>query len=238
MLRWLRNTPENYPNAGKFGALLGMGASIAPIAYFRITSPEMTRLELVTALSLMVLGALFGFLLGSRRPVLGLVVVPLCIGALSFASWILFVHFRDARTTALRHHLSEYTSLAIQPDDPGDEKGIIIRRKVVAIDREKNEIDSLQYLLPDDLRADRPEEVRTVLWLEAGKREVGVYPRGGKAYQRYTDVKVIDLNQPPKLLIRKRIYGGNPPERGSSSNLYGSPPYQEIIDFLRSTPDG
>jgi hypothetical protein len=238
MFRWLWNTPSNHPNAGKMGACLGGIAAMAPLMFLEHTGPVMTRTENVISLVLMALGLILGFLLGVRRPVLGLVVVPLCVFAVSFGtSWFLLVHLRSAKLAPLRGHLHEYTDLAIDPEGPGAEKGAIVRRKMVVIDRQKKDIDPLQHLLPDDLQADGPEEVRTVVWLEWGAKQVGVYPRGGKPFQRFVDVSVIDLGQPPKLLIRKRFYGSPPPQQGESDDRYGGAPLQDIISFLRSTPD-
>jgi hypothetical protein len=109
--------------------------------------------------------------------------------------------------------------------------------RVVAIDRQQGDIDELHPLLPDELRADRPEEVGTVLWLERGVKEVGRCLEGGISYHRYCDVSVIDHTKPPRLLLRKRIFGTTPPPAKDSKNTYGTWPYKEIIEFLQSYPE-
>jgi len=91
-------------------------------------------------------------------------------------------------------------------------------------------------ILPNDLRADAPEEIATVLCLSWGEEAMGDYPEGGTAYRRYCDVRAVELSDPPRLLWKKRFFGGLPPDEGSSSNLYGKPPYSEIIEYLEFLP--
>ncbi len=72
----------------------------------------------------------------------------------------------------LRVRLDEYLalgSLVNQKAAKLETGQSVLHRKLVAIDPKKRDVDPIQILLPAGLRADKPDEVRTVLWLDWGE---------------------------------------------------------------------
>jgi hypothetical protein len=222
-----------YPKAAKLAVGLCLLAAMIPMGVFGFSGPTETAAEVVPQLLVMLGGGATGFFVGRRHPVWGTAVVPACVLVVSFACGLILFSLRHARLAALRERLPDYTQITFRRDPvPGR---LVIRRKIVAINLEKKDIDELHLLLPDELRADVPGEVNTVLWLRWGLEVVGQYRGGGKAYRRYCDVQVIDFAAPPRLLLEKRFRGGEPPGTGTGDS-YGDWPYPSIIQFLQSTP--
>jgi hypothetical protein len=111
-------------------------------------------------------------------------------------------------------------------------------KKLVVVDVAAQDLDSLHYELPDDLRASSPAEATTVVWLKWNKAQVGTYTTGGAAYQWHCLVTVIDLGTRTK--IREQNFTGSPPpqsirsRRGTSHS--GDKPNSQIVNFLRGLP--
>jgi hypothetical protein len=226
--------------AGKISGALTALACLAPWFIIGYLSPTMNKLETVVLCSLVSGGFMIGFFIGSRRPRVGFIGLPLAAFAVSFITVFTFYSIREAKLSALRARLSDYTALNLRPLDKSKGEHLRVRRKFVAIDQDKKEIDPLQIVLPDDLRASVPGEVRTVLYLKWGEEEVGKYANGGLAIRRLCDLTIIDFGDVPAPFATKRILGDDPPDHisgnNSSSKIYGRPPYAQIIDYLRSLP--
>jgi hypothetical protein len=108
-----------------------------------------------------------------------------------------------------------------------------VKGKVIPVDLKNNKIDWFYY----DLRANQPEEVGTVVWLEWGEKKVGQYgASGGGAFVRTCNVTIIDHAQ--RLIVGRHYAEGGPPpttsRRGASQ--YGSYPTENIVNYLRGLP--
>jgi hypothetical protein len=212
-------------------------AAFAPLGLLHFTTPMMTKGEIAFMVALMFTALALVLFLNGRQLLLGMLVIPLSLFGVSFLGFYAFHSAREAKLSALRVRLDEYLalgSLVNQKPAKLEAGQPVLLRKLIAIDPTKRDVDPIQILLPAGLRADKPDEVRTVLWLNWGEEPVGQYPRGGTAFRRFCELSAIELGQTPKLKYRNRFTGEDPPAKGGASNLYGKPPIAEILQFLKS----
>lgn len=218
----------------KIGFCLGAFSAMAPGLIFKFSTPMMYKWEEETGIALMVLGALLGYFLTARRTIVGLLIFPVAFFGVSFLCWNAFFTIRELKVATLRPRLADYTNFKFERQAGDANRDLRIKGKIVAVDLNKRIIDPIHLLLPDELRADKPDEVGIVLQLSWGEEPVGRYPRGGMALRRFCVARIIEYSGKHRLLHEERFYGGGPPDRGSSSDLYGQPPYSEIIEFLKT----
>lgn len=111
-----------------------------------------------------------------------------------------------------------------------------IKGKIILIDKSHNKISNIYYELPEELRATKPEEVGTIVWLKCGRDKVGSYTDGEDATVITCQVTVIDKSIP--IIVNKTKFKGSEPpqvkERGVSGS--GEMPTKDIVDYLRSLP--
>jgi len=83
--------------------------------------------------------------------------------------------------------------------------------------------------IPEDLRAETPEEVRYVVHCDLGSRYAGIYLGGGNAAIQVMDIRVEDLLS-GKTVARTTLEGSDPPEytTGNSGGI-GEPPTDEEV---------
>jgi hypothetical protein len=142
----------------------------------------------------------------------------------------------EAKATAARDRLTKAAAqLASIPGlkNAAGGKGYL-KGKVVIIDKDDGgTIDSLNSSLPEVLRANSPEEVGTVVWLNWNEERVGTYQGGGGAYVYTCVMTIIDRTSSSKVAV-KRFRGGDPPYITYSHSGYGSRP--DIISYLTNLP--
>jgi len=117
---------------------------------------------------------------------------------------------------------------------------LYISGKVVVVDRTGRLIDSAFLELPDELRASRPEEVGTVVWLDWGKQYRWRYSNGAAAYTHAVRVSVIDLID-KKLIDSRFLYGSLPPENVRDKGkweYFGTKPVRQIVAHLTNVSEG
>jgi len=115
--------------------------------------------------------------------------------------------------------------------------------KLLVLDRQANlpaipgvrpgELAAVHFLLSPSLRAARPEQIGTVVWLDWRANRVSSYSSGKEAYEVACDVTVLDAAG-RRVLARRTFDGGPPPPqvpRGEDG--YGAPPAAEIVAWLR-----
>jgi len=112
--------------------------------------------------------------------------------------------------------------------------------KVLIIDGSTGHVDKLHYSLPEELRAARPEEVRTVVWVERGEAVVGHYgsESGGAARQFGCSFVIADISVPYRFKPTDVLWGSPPPNTGPSQGASGSDPNPQIIPYLLSLSRG
>ena len=111
-----------------------------------------------------------------------------------------------------------------------------IKMKMVVIDPREKEIDSLYWDLPEGLRATKPEEVGTIVWLEWDKVQTMIYDTK-PGWQHYVKITVIDAAR-NEVVAEGCCIGGMPPSSISSNDSEGngSKPNDDIVRFLSSLP--
>jgi hypothetical protein len=118
---------------------------------------------------------------------------------------------------------------------PADGKAAI-KGKVITVDRKGQEVDYLYFDLPEEMRAGKPEEVGTVVWLDWDKTQVGQYDDGTPGYVQTCQVTVIDKGA--NAVVGKNAFrGGDPPKsKKKSESGMGPKPTDEIVKYLTSLP--
>jgi hypothetical protein len=132
--------------------------------------------------------------------------------------------------------MSEYLTL-VPADAPVPEEATpYINGKILAIDK-TNEVgapSAVHVALPEELRAQSPEEVGTVVWVEWKETRFGTYGDSGiVAYRIDADVTVIDAVK-KVVIARETFQGGDPP---STAPAGGGPgrgprPVAKIVGYL------
>jgi len=136
------------------------------------------------------------------------------------------------RVDAFREHLESYAQEAKGDPTPGRR----MNGKLVAVDLDSKTIDDLHFDLPDDLRAETPEDVGTVVQLHWDKLQVGSY-NGKPAWKQSCQVRVMDKPS-GELIETQPFWGGDPPSAidSNASAGWGSRPDKEIVEFLGTLP--
>jgi len=118
-----------------------------------------------------------------------------------------------------------------QDPPPGKVKG-----RMITVDADKREIDYIYFDLPDELRAETPEDVATVVLIKWSKIEVGKYSDGRAAEIQVGLVTVVNVED--KQVVGRSIFqGADPPKsRKSSQSGSGPKPEQPIINYLKGLP--
>ena len=109
---------------------------------------------------------------------------------------------------------------------------------MIVVDTAAKDIDGVWYDLPDNLRAAKPEEVGTVVWVTWGKDQVDTYENGAPAYVQTCKVTVIDKQTQTVLWDSQQFRGDEPPMEidFSASEGSGSKPTEQVVDYLKGLP--
>lgn len=107
-----------------------------------------------------------------------------------------------------------------------------IHDKIIPVNVLQNELDILYFDLPEELRADSPDEVGTVVWLYCTSvtqvvRRVGVSTRNTVDYT--CDVAVIDRSM--AAIVAKHSFKETAGESGKRDVLY-----PDIVEYLAALP--
>jgi hypothetical protein len=112
-----------------------------------------------------------------------------------------------------------------------------LKGKLVGVDVVQKEIDDLHFRLPAEMRAESPDEVKTVVQLVWDKDKVAEYGGGKPGWKQKCQVRVVD-KQSGALLFTKSFVGSDPPLviRPSQSAGWGDKPRTEIVSYLCTLP--
>lgn len=167
-----------------------------------------------------------------RLVILAAVVVVLaCLGGY----WGVLTLVRTNALTPFRPHLAEYLAPA-GPVEAGPARG-----KMIVLNKATGDVDwDVYFALPDGLRAGRPEEVGTVVWLEYGREQDPRFSYGDKhlpAFRQTCTVRVID--QGDRHVIANAVErGGDPPSEidENAQEGVGPKPTAEVVNYLKALP--
>ncbi|MDE1920054.1 MAG: hypothetical protein KGJ09_01390 [Candidatus Omnitrophica bacterium] len=118
-----------------------------------------------------------------------------------------------------------------------------LKRKVLIIDVSSKAVDTeLSSMLPDSLRATRPEEVGSVVLVYCKQTTVGYYssrnPLAGGMYNAYRwECNVTLTDEDKGVCLGKWVFkGGPPPSETGEGGGSGSKPTWDIVTYLLSLP--
>jgi hypothetical protein len=130
-------------------------------------------------------------------------------------------------------HFSEYTTVSsLKPN----RAQAYLKGKIIAVNKKEKKIDDIYFKLPEELRATKPENVGTIVWLDWGEDEVGTYTDAETATVITCHMTVIDKSI-PAIVGEINFRGDDPPElkkRLDSSS--GTTPDEDIVFFLQNVP--
>src|SRR5262249_9269107 len=89
---------------------------------------------------------------------------------------------------------------------------------------------------PAELKAEKPEDVKTVVWLEYDEDKIDEFDDGAAAYVWTVKVSVIDKER-GRMVGQQDFRGGDPPmTKTYSGAAYGPRPNKEGVDYLMALP--
>jgi hypothetical protein len=237
-----KNAEAAMTQAGKsFVKLVGVLLCTIPLAavyyYFFITSeirykivnnsPLLVVFTLILTFAItLILYFLFRGVIKSKT---GLLLIPSLV--IAIGATIYFVVGSPYRS--IETHMNEYTN--IKGLSQGSD-GAYITGKVIAVNRETNQIDDLFYKLPNNLRALTSDEVKTIIWVDCVNNVVGSYEDGEKAYRVTCKLSIID---PAKATYvdSGSFVGGDPGSvRYKDATGIGSTPNAEMANYISALP--
>jgi hypothetical protein len=119
-----------------------------------------------------------------------------------------------------------------------------LKGKIIPVNKTENKIDDIYYSLPEGLRATKPEDVGTIVWLDWGEDKVGHYcseyipgcfSSDDPAIVNTCDVTIIDKSI-PAIVVERNFRGSDPPQKTKGGGASGSMPTEEIVDYLQNLP--
>lgn len=118
-----------------------------------------------------------------------------------------------------------------------------IRSKVLSIDVNDTTVDEFTFTkFPEELRANKPEEIGTLLLCEWYEVKEGEYyneetrQKTGDAYRSYANISIIDFKE-KKLIYIKNFKGADPLGAfHSDGNFTSMQPMFELVDYINKLP--
>jgi hypothetical protein len=133
---------------------------------------------------------------------------------------------------AFEARLTDYTAMPSPPS--GSVRNGSALPKMITIDWKARKVDRIYFDLPQHLRAETPDDVQTVVWLQWGEERVEEYEGGGWACRHLCTLTVYD-KATKKVVAQENFVGGEPPQMTNTpagSNDYGEKPTKKIVFFL------
>ncbi|PYS87766.1 MAG: hypothetical protein DMF64_22310 [Acidobacteria bacterium] len=111
-----------------------------------------------------------------------------------------------------------------------------IKGRTVFINKETKAAEYMTYDLPSELKAERPQDLGTIILLDWSSERVGKYDDGQPGYVYLCTVSVIDKSI-PAVVGTKRFRGGDPPSyKKTYGPAYGTQPTYEILSYVKGLP--
>jgi hypothetical protein len=147
----------------------------------------------------------------------------------------------DAAVEPFRQAIDEYTGpfkraagVTVYRPGAGKPQGYV-KGGVVLI--EGDQVSPFHDDLPSGLRAATPDDVGTVVLVQARSRKVGEYSSGDPAWQSVWKVAVVDLDK-GKVVGSALLRGKHPPFAANieAGENYGPPPWDDLVAYLKKLP--
>jgi len=176
--------------------------------------------RIVTTVAMALVAVLVVVLVALRKRKLRLWQTALVIGtpiALLVGFAVGYYQYRESRLAPFKPYLSEYLSFtSAQQGEP------YVRGKVITVDTRRKAVDHLYFDLPQELRATRPDEVGTVVWVECTSVTTVVRRTGGSTNNTVDyrcEVTVID--KAASAIVGQQTFEKTSGEQGYQQVLYG-----------------
>jgi hypothetical protein len=141
---------------------------------------------------------------------------------------------RGVQSDPFKNNLAEYTNTGSFKEQVGATP--YIKGKIVVVNKADIKVDDPYFDLPEDVKAVKPEEVGTIVWVTYDPRLVGRYTNGAAGYQYTATVTVIDKAN-GTIVGRSSFTGSEPPStKKGSGDAYGSKPSDDIKNYLLGLP--
>jgi hypothetical protein len=139
--------------------------------------------------------------------------------------------------TPIETHLGDYLNISpIESQDVAYPNLAYIVGKIVIVDLNEKKLSGINgNSALDSIRANKPEEVGTIIWIEAGSKGVGQYTDGAYALQDYYTVTIIDKSA--NMILAKKVIEGPPPPSGKTyfGNASGGlPDDADVVKYILS----
>jgi len=132
-------------------------------------------------------------------------------------------------------HMKDYLQTPVAEGGPKP----TLKGKIVVVNTDDKNVDSVHFSLPTKLQADKPEEVGAIVLIRWSRKQVASYTNGKPAYMHFASVAVIDKAS-RRLIESREFQGSRPPERisGRQSEGSGSKPTDEVVNFIKGLARG
>ena len=104
---------------------------------------------------------------------------------------------------------------------------------MLALDYHRKAVDGLHQELPAELRAEKPEEVGTVVWVFSGTERVRDERTGGAVTVSVCEVVVFDVAN--SEILAQRRFRGAPPDRADAEGPKPTPQILALLEQLRGS---
>lgn len=161
---------------------------------------------------------------------LGCFVLFLGIALVAMAFISIRYAWRSSQLEVFEPDLPKY--LAAMPEHGAVPMGGAHKHGVITVNVQTRQLDHLYFDLPDELSADTPAQVKTVVFLRWSKIRTQTFRRRG-GYTHTCEVSIVDLET--KALLHREELRGSPPStifRRRRGPTHGSRPAPEIVNFV------
>lgn len=150
-----------------------------------------------------------------------------------------FQIFKDFERTPYKTQLESYLE---SPQNPllnrysMPKESVVIKGKLIVVNLKDKTIDPIFNDLPQELKPENPEQVKTVLWIQCSPEpSYQKYTDGSTAYDNVCKLTFIDfINK--KYLWEDKVSVSPPLSKRSRSNADVSDPSDNILRYLTNIP--
>lgn len=166
------------------------------------------------------------------------VIVLSLVGLAAFAGCIILLVVllqpRD-RIGPFKDQMTGYLNDQVKGSAPGNTP---VKGKMVAVSAQAKGLDDIHFSLSSSVKANSPEEVKTVVRVNSGSNMVGRYSNGATGHRYFCHVQVIDWTT--RMVVADRSFEGSMPPQTihtrSTASVYGSDPKSEVVSYLNGLP--
>jgi hypothetical protein len=117
-----------------------------------------------------------------------------------------------------------------------NQDSVAINGKLVAVNLDKNAIDPVFNQLPQELKPEKPDQVKTVLWIKCNRIESSLkYSDGSPAYNNECTLTFIDLIN-KKYLWTDKVMATPPSSKRKGTDSDVEDPTTSILFYLQQIP--